>query len=83
MLLKLRLNTPSAILEIQRSKSWWERYQESKKGPGLSDEDYVKFFGMTREEFIEKMKDKPGVGGKQKAGVASHHAWAGGGGGDG
>jgi hypothetical protein len=41
--------------------------KEKKNGKPLSDEDFKKAFGMTREEFAEHMKDKPGVGAKQNA----------------
>ena len=57
--------------------------KEKKNGKPLSDEDYKKAFGMTREEFAEHMKDKPGVGPKQGSLLAGDQRWIGGGGGDG
>jgi hypothetical protein len=54
--------------------------KEKQKGKPLSDEEYMKAFGMTREEFAEKMKDKPGVGPKQSARWAGDMKYAGGGG---
>merc|ERR1711881_287489 len=69
--------------EIQRSKSWWDKYTEKKTGKSLSDGDYQKMFGMTKEEFNLKMKDKPGVCGKQSALWTGDGKWASGGGGDG
>lgn len=53
--------------------------KEAKKGKPISDEDYVKYFGMTKEQFAVEMKDKPGVGKNQRAGWAGHQAWNGGG----
>lgn len=52
-------------------KSLYQKYQDLKRGPGLegmSDEEFKKAMGMTRQEHAEWAKGATGVGGNQAAG---------------
>lgn len=52
-------------------KSWYSRFQDAKRGPGLtglSDEEYEKQVGMSRNQMNDYMNNTPGVGGDQAAG---------------
>lgn len=52
-------------------KSILQRYRDSKRGldkPAISDEDLVKYTGMTRAQINEWGKSRRNVGGNQDAG---------------
>ncbi|KAG7288523.1 hypothetical protein NEMBOFW57_004876 [Staphylotrichum longicolle] len=51
-------------------KSLYQRYMDAKTGRNvqISDEDMVKYTGMTKAEMQEWAKDRPGVAGNQPAG---------------
>lgn len=51
-------------------KSLYQRYVDAKTGRNVefSDEDLVKYTGMTKAEMQEWAKDRPGVAGNQPAG---------------
>ncbi len=50
--------------------SLYQRYMDAKTGRNvqISDEDMVKYTGMTKAELQEWSKDRPGVAGNQAAG---------------
>ncbi|KAF4982222.1 hypothetical protein FZEAL_2106 [Fusarium zealandicum] len=51
-----------------QKKSLYQRYQEKKRGPGLSDEDIQKYTGKSRQELNAWAETQPGVGKNQVAG---------------
>lgn len=63
-------DTPAAA-DQPRRKSLYQRYQEQKRGPGLSDEDIKKYTGMSRDELGGWADAQPGVGRNQLAGRAA------------
>ncbi|KJZ78659.1 hypothetical protein HIM_02050 [Hirsutella minnesotensis 3608] len=52
-----------------KGKSLYQRYQEKKRGPGVSDQDIMKYTGKTREELQDWAGSQPGVGKNQLAGT--------------
>jgi hypothetical protein len=63
-----RSASDSAADASAKKASLYQRYQEKKRGPGLSDEDVLKYTGKTREELNAWAETKPGVGKNQLAG---------------
>lgn len=66
---------PSSIPNIgvddtQCKKSLYRRYEDAKSGRNnaISDEDMIKFTGMTRTEVQKWSQHRPGVGGNRNAG---------------
>ncbi|KAH7260443.1 hypothetical protein B0J15DRAFT_492521 [Fusarium solani] len=57
--------------EQPQKKSLYQRYQDQKRGPGLSDEDIKKYTGMNRDELNTWAETQPGVGKNQLAGRAA------------
>ncbi|CAM1510903.1 Fc.00g084160.m01.CDS01 [Cosmosporella sp. VM-42] len=55
----------------KEGKSIYQRYQDKKNGPGISDEDLKKYTGKTREELNAWADTQPGVGKNQLAGKIS------------
>jgi hypothetical protein len=51
--------------------SLYQRYQEKKRGPGVSDEDILKYTGKTRDQLNAWAENQPGVGKNQLAGRAA------------
>lgn len=69
----LTYSSPSDVSanEAPRKKSFYEKYQERKRGPGsstMTDEEFFKATGKTREEFDAWKQTAPGVAGGQAAG---------------
>lgn len=52
-------------------KSLYRRYEDKKRGPGLTDEDILKYTGKTRDELNKWAETQPGVGKNQAAGKIS------------
>jgi hypothetical protein len=51
----------------EKKKSWYERYQSSKRGE-INPDDVLKYTGRTKEQINEWAKNEPGVAGNQAAG---------------
>lgn len=51
-----------------QKKSLYQRLQDKKRGPGISDEDLQKYTGKTREQLSAWSETQPGVGKNQLAG---------------
>ncbi|RFU82041.1 hypothetical protein TARUN_121 [Trichoderma arundinaceum] len=49
-------------------KSLYRRYEDKKRGSGVSDEDILKYTGRTREQLNDWAETQPGVGKNQPAG---------------
>jgi hypothetical protein len=49
-------------------KSFYRRYEDKKRGPGVTAEDILKYTGKTREELNTWAATQPGVAGNQPAG---------------
>ncbi|KAL7794425.1 hypothetical protein V8C37DRAFT_69120 [Trichoderma ceciliae] len=52
-------------------KSLYQRYEQKKRGPGVAEEDILKYTGKTREELNRWAETQPGVGKNQAAGKIS------------
>lgn len=52
-------------------KSRWQRYEERKRGPPLSEEEIMKYTGKSRDEINKWAETTPGVGKNQLAGKAA------------
>jgi hypothetical protein len=52
-------------------QSFYQRYQEKKRGPGLSDEDIKKYTGKSRDELKTWADGTPGVGKNQLSGSST------------
>lgn len=61
-------NNPSAEGADESKPSLYQRMQEKKRGPPISDEDLAKYTGKTRAEFDTWAESQPGVGKNQVAG---------------
>ncbi|KAK5945981.1 hypothetical protein PMZ80_000120 [Knufia obscura] len=69
--LKSPSTTTTTNEDKPRKKSFYQKYQDLKRGPGvssMSDEDLKKYTGKTREELDDWSKTTPGVAGGQAAG---------------
>jgi hypothetical protein len=55
----------------KRPQSFYQRYQEKKRGPGLSEEEIKKYTGKSRDELKTWADGTPGVGKNQLAGSAT------------
>ncbi|TFB02996.1 hypothetical protein CCMA1212_005452 [Trichoderma ghanense] len=54
-----------------KKKSVYRRYEDKKRGPGLTDEDILKHTGKTRDQLNAWAETQPGVGKNQPAGKIS------------
>lgn len=54
--------------EGEQKKGLWQRLNDKKRGPAISDEDILKYTGKTRAEFNDFKDNTPGVAGNQLAG---------------
>ncbi|EQK97518.1 hypothetical protein G6O67_004597 [Ophiocordyceps sinensis] len=59
---------PSSEPSSPADKSLYQRMQEKKRGPPLSDEDIKKYTGKSRDELNAWAGNQPGVGKNQLAG---------------
>ncbi|KAL0938286.1 uncharacterized protein CTRU02_204896 [Colletotrichum truncatum] len=65
---QMQLNAETAQKpSAPQKKSLYQRYKDSKRGE-ISEEDLVKYTGLTKAGLKEWAKDRPGVGGNQAAG---------------
>ncbi|KAL7936484.1 hypothetical protein V8C35DRAFT_234766 [Trichoderma chlorosporum] len=61
-------SAPDSTDDNGGKKSLYRRYEDKKRGPGLTDEDILKYTGKTRDELNEWADNQPGVGKNQAAG---------------
>ncbi|KAM4066226.1 hypothetical protein HRG_000361 [Hirsutella rhossiliensis] len=59
---------PASESSPPADKSLYQRFQDKKRGPPLSDEDIKKYTGKSRDELNAWAEDQPGVGKNQLAG---------------
>ncbi|PTB65675.1 hypothetical protein BBK36DRAFT_1159815 [Trichoderma citrinoviride] len=59
------------INKTDEKKSVYRRYEDKKRGPGLTDEDILKYTGKTRDQLNAWAETQPGVGKNQPAGKIS------------
>ena len=52
-------------------KSFYDRYQDKRRGPPLNDDDIKKYTGRSHDEITEWAETAPGVGKNQLAGKIS------------
>jgi hypothetical protein len=64
-------NDGNATEASSKKPSLYQKYQEKKQGPGISDADLLKYTGKTREELNAWADTQPGVGKNQLAGKLS------------
>ncbi|KAL7948748.1 hypothetical protein V8C42DRAFT_341793 [Trichoderma barbatum] len=61
-------SAPDSTDGHEGKKSLYRRYEDKKRGPGVTDEDIVKYTGKTRDELNAWAENEPGVGKNQAAG---------------
>ncbi|KAM0450020.1 hypothetical protein ACHAPV_008648 [Trichoderma viride] len=61
-------SSPDSTDNAEGKKSLYRRYEDKKRGPGVTDEDILKYTGKTRDELNTWAETAPGVAGNQPAG---------------
>lgn len=61
-------SSPDSTDNATGKKSLYQRYEDKKRGPGVTDEDILKYTGKTRDQLNAWAETAPGVAGNQPAG---------------
>ncbi|KAM0261423.1 hypothetical protein ACHAQJ_002276 [Trichoderma viride] len=61
-------SSPESTDNNTDKKSLYRRYEDKKRGPGVTDEDILKYTGKTRNQLNTWAETQPGVAGNQPAG---------------